>query len=168
MHENRILPPAFEANGLLAERLRNGFRFHELLSAKASQGSTTGWLTPILSGPAAASRAGEPCAAPIAKKAQPATALCSYQKAEAVTGRGAGSRPRPVCRSAGISFTFALRPLMTGGFSLGQLISRHRRACATNELIRLFQNVGICRLFSSEEAEHYEGCARRHTSITFR
>src|ERR1700676_828737 len=101
MHENRILPPAFEANGLLAERLRNGFRFHELLSAKSSQGSPRGCFPPILSAPAAASRAGEPCAAPIAKKAQPATALCSYQKAEAETGRGGGSRPRPVLRSTG-------------------------------------------------------------------
>jgi hypothetical protein len=46
-------PTAFEANGLLAERLRIGLRFHELLSAKASQGSMTGSFTPILSGSAA-------------------------------------------------------------------------------------------------------------------
>jgi hypothetical protein len=46
-------PTAFEANGLLAKRLRSGLRFHEPLSAKASQGSMTGWFTPILSGPAA-------------------------------------------------------------------------------------------------------------------
>src|ERR1700730_5419848 len=48
MHKTRLFlldarkphpPTAFEANGLLAERLRNGLRFHELLSAKASQGS---------------------------------------------------------------------------------------------------------------------------------
>jgi hypothetical protein len=39
------------------------------------------------------------------------------------------------------------------------LISRHRRACTANPPIRLFQNVGICRLFSSEEAEHHERCA---------
>ena len=71
MHKTRLFlldarkphpPTAFEANGLLAERLRSGLRFHEPLSAKASQGSMTGWFTPILSGPAAASRAGGPCA----------------------------------------------------------------------------------------------------------
>jgi hypothetical protein len=71
MHKTRLFlldtrkphpPTAFEANGLLVERLRSGLRFHELLSAKASQGSMTGWLTPILGEPAAASRAGEPCA----------------------------------------------------------------------------------------------------------
>jgi hypothetical protein len=80
MHKTRLflldarklhLLTAFEANGLLAERLRSGLRFHELLSAKASQGSMTGdgVVTPILSGPAAASRAGEQCAAPIGQKA---------------------------------------------------------------------------------------------------
>jgi hypothetical protein len=47
----------------------------------------------------------------------------------------------------------------TGGFLLGNLISRHRRTRIANQPIRLFQNVGICRLFSSEEAEHHEGCA---------
>src|ERR1700680_1244708 len=77
MHKTRLFlldarkphpPTAFEANGLLAERLRSGLRFHELLSAKASQGSMTGWFTPILSGPAAASRAGEsPALAPICR-----------------------------------------------------------------------------------------------------
>jgi len=46
-------------------------------------------------------------------------------------------------------------------FSLGQLISRHRRACTANQPIRLFQNVGICRLFSSEEADNHEGCAKQ-------
>jgi hypothetical protein len=46
------------------------------------------------------------------------------------------------------------------GFSPGQLISRYRRACIANQPIRLFQNVGICRLFSGEEAEHHEGCAK--------
>ena len=35
---------------------------------------------------------------------------------------------------------------MTGGFSLGQLIGRRRRACGANQPIRLFQNAGICRL----------------------
>src|ERR1700680_1549475 len=65
MHKTRLFlldarkphpPTAFEANGLLAERLRSGLRFHELLSAKASQGSMTGWFTPILSGPAGPGR----------------------------------------------------------------------------------------------------------------
>jgi hypothetical protein len=46
------------------------------------------------------------------------------------------------------------------GFSLGQLISRHRSASAANQPICLFQNVGICRLFPSEEAEHHERCAK--------
>ena len=46
------------------------------------------------------------------------------------------------------------------GFSLGKLVSRHRRACTANQPIRLFKNVGIFRLFSGEEAEHHEGCAK--------
>src|ERR1700722_2427853 len=40
--------------------------------------------------------------------------------------------------------------------SFGQLISRHRRACTPNQPIRLFNNEGNRRLFSSEEAEHHE------------
>jgi hypothetical protein len=39
---------------------------------------------------------------------------------------------------------------------LGQLISGHGRACAANQPIRLFQNVGICRLFSRKKADHHE------------
>jgi hypothetical protein len=51
MHKTRLFlldarkphpPTAFEAYGLLAERLRSGLRFHEPMSAKASQGSMTG------------------------------------------------------------------------------------------------------------------------------
>jgi hypothetical protein len=57
MHKTRLFlldarkphpPTAFEANGLLAERLRSGLWFHEPLSAKAYQGSMAGWFTPIL------------------------------------------------------------------------------------------------------------------------
>ena len=44
---------------------------------------------------------------------------------------------------------------MTGGFSLGQLISRRRRACGANQPIRLFQNVGIL-LFPRKKADHHE------------
>jgi hypothetical protein len=43
--------------------------------------------------------------------------------------------------------------------SLGQLIGGHRGARTANQPIRLFQNVGICRLFPSEEGEHHERCA---------
>ena len=50
--------------------------------------------------------------------------------------------------------------LMTGGFLLGNLISRHRRSCAANQPIRLFQNVGICRLFSRKKADHHERRAK--------
>jgi len=39
-------------------------------------------------------------------------------------------------------------------------VYRHRRACTPNQPIRLFQDVGIFRLFSSEEADHHEGCAK--------
>jgi hypothetical protein len=44
---------------------------------------------------------------------------------------------------------------------LGQLISWHRRACAANQPIRLFQNVGICRLFSRKKADHQERRAKK-------
>ena len=36
------------------------------------------------------------------------------------------------------------------------LIGGHCRARSANQPISLFQNVGICRLFSGEEAEHHE------------
>ena len=41
-----------------------------------------------------------------------------------------------------------------------QLISRPCRACSANQPIRLFQNVGICRLFSRKKADHHEGRAK--------
>jgi hypothetical protein len=50
---------------------------------------------------------------------------------------------------------------MTGGFFLGQLIGGRRRACGANQPIRLFQNVGICRLFSREKADHHERRAKQ-------
>jgi hypothetical protein len=43
-----------------------------------------------------------------------------------------------------------------GGLSLGQLISAGGIACGANQPIRLFQNVGICRLFSRKKAYHHE------------
>ena len=41
-------------------------------------------------------------------------------------------------------------------FSWGKLISRYRIACGAHQLIRLFQNVGIFRLFSRKKAEQHE------------
>jgi hypothetical protein len=47
-----------------------------------------------------------------------------------------------------------------GGLSLGQLTSRRRFACGANQPIRLFQNVGIFRLFSGKKTEHHERRAK--------
>jgi hypothetical protein len=53
------------------------------------------------------------------------------------------------------------RGLRARWFTFGQLIiSRQRRACAANQPIRLFQNVGICRLFSRKKADHHERRAK--------
>src|SRR5437879_3422267 len=41
-----------------------------------------------------------------------------------------------------------------------RLISRRPRACGANQPIRLFQNVGICRLFSRKKADHHERRAK--------
>jgi len=49
---------------------------------------------------------------------------------------------------------------MPGGLYLGQLVSRRRRARGANQPIRLFQNVGIFRLFSRKKAEHHERHAK--------
>jgi hypothetical protein len=49
---------------------------------------------------------------------------------------------------------------MSGGFSLGPLMSRRRFACGANQPIRLFQNVGIFRLFSRKKADHHERRAK--------
>jgi hypothetical protein len=46
-------------------------------------------------------------------------------------------------------------------FSLLQLIGRRRRAGTANQPIRLFQNVGIFRLFSGEEADDHERRAKQ-------
>jgi hypothetical protein len=67
--------------------------------------------------------------------------------------RGVGSGPRSRAPRT-------LRPAHDGRLSLGQLVSRHRRSCAANQPIRLFQNVGICRLFSRKKAEHHERHAK--------
>ena len=40
------------------------------------------------------------------------------------------------------------------------LISGQRCTCVANQPIRLFQNVGICRLFSRKKAEHHERRAK--------
>jgi hypothetical protein len=62
------------------------------------------------------------------------------------------SRPR------GVWHFLAIGPprFVPGGLSLGQLTSRRRFACGANQPIRLFQNVGIFRLFSRKKAEHHE------------
>jgi hypothetical protein len=51
--------------------------------------------------------------------------------------------------------------LLPGGLPLGQLISRRPRACGANQPIRLFQNVGIFRLFSRKKADHHERRAKQ-------
>ena len=43
---------------------------------------------------------------------------------------------------------------------LGQLISRRRRTRGANQPIRLFQNVGICRLFPRKKTYHHERPAK--------
>jgi len=49
---------------------------------------------------------------------------------------------------------------MSGGLSLGQLMSTRRFARGPNQPIRLFQNVGIFWLFSRKKADHHERCAK--------
>jgi hypothetical protein len=44
--------------------------------------------------------------------------------------------------------------------SLGKLIGGHCGARGAYQLIRLFQNVGICRLFSRKKAEHHKRRAK--------
>ena len=50
---------------------------------------------------------------------------------------------------------------MPGGLPLGPLIGRRPRACGANQPIRLFQNVGIFRLFSRKKADHHERRAKQ-------
>jgi hypothetical protein len=52
-------------------------------------------------------------------------------------------------------------PLAPGGPSLGQLMSRRRFACGANHPIRLFQNVGVFRLFSRKKTEHHKRRAEK-------
>jgi hypothetical protein len=49
---------------------------------------------------------------------------------------------------------------MSGGLSLGQLMSTRRFARGANQPIRLFQNVGIFWLFSRKKADHHERRAK--------
>jgi hypothetical protein len=49
----------------------------------------------------------------------------------------------------------------SGASSVGQLISGRRRASGANQPIRLFQSVGICRLFSGKKADHHERHAKQ-------
>jgi hypothetical protein len=44
--------------------------------------------------------------------------------------------------------------------TFGKLIGGHRRACGAYQPVRLFQNVGICRLFSRKKAEHHKRRAK--------
>ena len=78
---------------------------------------------------------------------------------------GSGKRLRCcdhfVARAYGQSSPATQAASRPSGFSLGQLISRNRRACAANQPIRLFQNVGICRLFSRKKADHHERRAKQ-------
>jgi hypothetical protein len=53
------------------------------------------------------------------------------------------------------------RPFSWGIAALGDLMSRRRFACGANHPIRLFQNVGIFRLFSRKKADHYERRAKQ-------
>ena len=78
---------------------------------------------------------------------------------------GSGKRLRCcdhfVARACGQSSPATQAASRPSGFSLGQLISRNRRACAANQPIGLFQNVGICRLFSRKKADHHERRAKQ-------
>jgi hypothetical protein len=49
---------------------------------------------------------------------------------------------------------------MSGGLSLGQLMSTRRFARGANQPIRLFQNVDIFWLFSRKKADHHERRAK--------
>jgi len=49
---------------------------------------------------------------------------------------------------------------MSGGLSLGQLMTTRRFARGANQPIRLFQNVGIFWLFSRKKANHHERRAK--------
>jgi hypothetical protein len=51
-------------------------------------------------------------------------------------------------------------PAPPGFMSGGQLMSTRRFARGANQLIRLFQNVGIFWLFSRKKADHHERCAK--------
>jgi hypothetical protein len=48
-----------------------------------------------------------------------------------------------------------------GDPSLGQSMSRRRFACGANHPIRLFQNVGVFRLFSRKKTEHHKRRAEK-------
>jgi len=49
---------------------------------------------------------------------------------------------------------------MSGGLSLGQLMSTRRFTRDANQPIRLFQNVGIFWLFSRKKTDHHERRAK--------
>jgi hypothetical protein len=80
--------------------------------------------------------------------------LTSRSRENGCNSVSSGTRSRP-----GGSLSGPPR-FVPGSLSLEQLISRRRRACGANQPIRLFQNVGIFRLFSREKADHHERRAK--------
>src|SRR6202035_4665451 len=96
MHENCILPPHLTQKGSLPRGCGVDFGSMNFCLQKLLKVQGRGGLFRSGANPPLQTELASRALAPIGKKAQPATALRSCQKAEAVTVRGAGSGPRPV------------------------------------------------------------------------